>query len=540
MIGPFGLSQFRRNCIGFMAVLAAGGSALAGKPAVAQEPLLWGGLKPGPHAVGYRVLYELDHTRRYDPEYVADPNQPPAHRPRPILICLWYPAQKTSAQPMAYRQYLDVSSDDAQLAPFVQRLTHNIREVVCEETVGKVPRKLTPVEAAAFERFLATKTFAVKDAPAADGRFPVVIYHPGLGGTPEDNSVLFEYLASHGYVVLSSAYQDADAGSVSCGGDLTCSFRDMECLARYARGLPYADADRLAAMGHSYGAYAVLAWAAEPCSALRAFIPLDSGLEYDTLESSGVDRLISHMKANKENIRAATLRFASRERHAHFEHLDPYLKYVPRYEATVASLTHNDYLIHGAVRPALLPEKWPDAKKARRTSYDRLCQHTLYFLDATLKQRAEARESLQRSVRGEGLDEGFKLQFKPPDPVRPTPRQLSQFVRRLGTEKGAEMMRSFPDGAGNAVGAGFVLLRDGDVKIALPHLQLAAKSYPKRAGIQAMLGQALTITGDRAAALTAFRKAVELLPGDASVGGLRAYWKYVIDNGLEELGHPEK
>ena len=39
--------------------------ALSSGPAPAQEPLLWGGLKPGPNAVGYRTLYQLDHTRQY-------------------------------------------------------------------------------------------------------------------------------------------------------------------------------------------------------------------------------------------------------------------------------------------------------------------------------------------------------------------------------------------------------------------------------------------------------------------------------------------
>ena len=46
-------------------------TALTAPPAQAQEPLLWGGLKPGPHAVGYRSLYRLDHTRQYDPEFVT-------------------------------------------------------------------------------------------------------------------------------------------------------------------------------------------------------------------------------------------------------------------------------------------------------------------------------------------------------------------------------------------------------------------------------------------------------------------------------------
>src|SRR5262249_31393620 len=161
---------------------------------------------------------------------------------------------------------------------FVRRLTYNIRVVVCEETVGKAPAILTLAEAAVFDRFLAAKTFAVKDAAPADGRFPVVTHHPGLAGTPDDNSVLFEYLASHGYVVLSSAYPDPDASSVRITSNLQGSLRDMEFLARYARGLPFADSDRLGAMGHSYGAMAVLAWAALLGSPLRAFVTLDSGL----------------------------------------------------------------------------------------------------------------------------------------------------------------------------------------------------------------------------------------------------------------------
>src|SRR5262245_1944004 len=79
-------------------VLAAVVVALATTPAGAQEKLLWGSLKPGPHAVGYRSRFQLDHTRQYDPGLVTDPAKLPAHRPRPILVCVWYPAQKTGAR----------------------------------------------------------------------------------------------------------------------------------------------------------------------------------------------------------------------------------------------------------------------------------------------------------------------------------------------------------------------------------------------------------------------------------------------------------
>jgi tetratricopeptide (TPR) repeat protein len=527
----------RRVSLGAAGALLTVVVALAGGPAAAQAPPLWGGLKPGPKAVGYRSLYRLDHTRQYDPEFVTDPTKPTAPRPRPIYICVWYPAKKTDAKPMEYRQYLDVSSDDALIAPFVKRLSRHVVNVVSEETVGKEPASRTPAETAAFERLLATRTLAVKGAPPAEGRFPVVIHHPGLGGTADDNSVLFELLASHGYVVLSSAYPNWYAEGVGIGSDLHTSFRDLEFLSRFARELPFADADRLGAMGHSWGAIAVLHWAALPDSPLRAFVTLDSGFEYVSVEDSGAEALAFHMRTNKGNIRAAALRFASTERKANFDFLEPHLKYAPRYEAAVASLTHNDYLTHGAIRPALLPEKWPDAKKARRTSYDRICQHVLYFFDATLKQQAAAREALQKSARGEGLDDGFRLRFKPAAPVPPTNRQLADYLKKHGVEKTVALIRSIPNMPKRRVAAAaYCLLQDGDATAALPALRLAIEESPKVAICQVWLGQALILTGDRAGALAAYRKAAELLPGDESAGNAREAYKYLIDKGLKELG----
>jgi hypothetical protein len=523
--------------VGALAVL---GVALASAPAAAQQPLLWGGLKPGPHSVGYRVHVLFDHTRQYDPDYVTEAGALLIHKARPILVCLWYPAQKTSAKPMEYRGYLELPRGDTRLAPFLRRLDHNLNAVVSEETVGKEPPYRTAAESAAFGQLLATKTLAVKDATPAEGRYPAVIHHPGLGGTYEDNSVLFELLASHGYVVLSSAYPSPDAWSVRIGSDLHCSFRDMEFLAHSARELSFADADRLGAMGHSWGAIAVLHWAALPESPLGAFVTLDSGFEYVSVEDCGAEPLVYHMRTYKGNIRAAALRVASAERKANFDLLEPHLKYAPRYEATVAALTHNDYLTQGVIRPALMPQKWPVAKQARRTGYDRICRHILYFLDATLKQQTAAREALQRSVRGEGLDDGFKLRFRPAARVPPTTRQLAVYLQQHGVEKTVAFIRTVPDHPiSKLVGAASVLIEDGDPKAALPALLLVAKDCPKTTIVQIKLGQALALIGDRQAALAAYRKAGELLPGDETVGNAREAWRYLIGKGLKELGRSE-
>jgi tetratricopeptide (TPR) repeat protein len=117
---------------------------------------------------------------------------------------------------------------------------------------------------------------------------------------------------------------------------------------------------------------------------------------------------------------------------------------------------------------------------------------------------------------------------------------LTQYVRQHGFEKAMELMRSFPDYAdGNEIGLGMSLLREGDPKVALPLLIQAEKKDPKSAAIQALLGDARALTGDRKGALQALRKAAELLPDDKTVGGLREYWKYTIEKGLKDLGQSD-
>lgn len=501
----------------------------------AQSPLLWGGLKPGPLAVGFKVQYRLDHAREYDPEFVADASRFPVHHPRPIMIGIWYPAQKTNGSRMPYRQYLELSPSGGALVPYATRLAAATRDVVGEEATGHTPGAMTSEERSAFDRLLATSTFSVKNALASAGRFPVVLYHPGLGGTYEDNSVLFEFLASHGYVVISSAYSDPDASSVLIGGDIAGSFADLDFLVNFARALPNADADRLAVMGHSYGAWASFAWTARTGSPARALITLDSGFEYDSL-SEGPEFLRLLMKMNKNNIRAATLRIASTERHPHFEYLDSYFTLVPRYEASITSLKHNDYLTHGAIGPDLLPGTWPDSGKERRASYDRLSELVLNFLDATLKQKSSARASLSESLERSASDPRLELRFKPAAPIPPTQRQMALYLRQHGAEATVTMLRAFPDLAQSKMVGGLItLLNDDDIKTALPALRLAGTIYPKSAPIQAMLGKVLARTGDTGGAERAYRSALVLLPDDNTVGGLRPYWQSQIDRGLKAL-----
>jgi tetratricopeptide (TPR) repeat protein len=536
-----------------MPLVATLATVLAATSALAQEPLLWGSLKPGPYAVGFQAQYQLDYTRQYDADYPADLSRPSAPRPRPIFIGIWYPAQATKTPPMAYRQYLEVPSTDPRTAPFAERLLPHMRDIVGEETTGKKTHRMNPTEAAAFHRLLALRTYAVKDTPAVPDRFPVVIDHPGLGGTYEDNSVLFEYLASHGYVVLSSAYPKADASLLNIDWNLARSFRDMEFLVHHARSLPFADVDCLAVMGHSYGAQAALAWRAEPFSAVRAVVSLDSTVENVGIDYPGFAKLKNYLQDKKQNLHVPILRFASRQNNPKFASLEPYLKFAPRYEATVASLGHNDYLSQGAIRPALLPDRWPDPKKAHalRRSYDRVCEHVLQFLEASLKHQAAAQEFLQRSLRGEGLDEEFTLQYRPPAPLPPTPRQLAQLLRSQGPERAAALLRACREDVDvkELLGGlkmtvidyfGEAFVDEGQLKTAHAFFVQAAEIFPQSVAVQYSLGQLCELTGDRPGALAAYRKGLALVPGETTDERERTALRQSLEARLKKLGVIQK
>jgi hypothetical protein len=77
--------------------------------------------------------------------------------------------------------------------------------------IGKSHQQLSDADRVNLENLMQGPTAAIKGAEPATGAFPLVINHPGLGRAVEDNVVLNEWLASHGYVLATSAFQSENA-----------------------------------------------------------------------------------------------------------------------------------------------------------------------------------------------------------------------------------------------------------------------------------------------------------------------------------------
>jgi hypothetical protein len=152
-------------------------------------PRFWGELKPGRYDVGLRVDTFLDKSR-----------DDSARAGRPIQITIWYPASpsKRSVR-MSFADYLKLSMEvSSDRASDVQSLRQSLSIAISSEPEG--------IDNSVLDQILASKMLAVRDGASLGKAHPLVLWS-ARHGTIAAQSVLCEYLASHGYVVAFARYQ---------------------------------------------------------------------------------------------------------------------------------------------------------------------------------------------------------------------------------------------------------------------------------------------------------------------------------------------
>lgn len=371
---------------------------------------LWGELSPGPYAVAYTTAFAYDHARVYDMVLPTEAAPTRPKGPRPILINVWYPArQSLSGQPMRQEQYLELDwGQDEALGEFARRLIGYTREAACGEVMGQPEQELDAAARADFEQFCRTPTAAVKDGAAEKGPFPLLINHQGYGSAFVDNTVLFEFLASHGYVVVNTAYHSQDASVLEIDHDSERSFGDMAFLLHHMQGHPQADRERVGVIGHSYGAQSALAWLAEASPAVRAVVSLDTTFEYGPEEVQEDKMVWVNMSLRDVRIRfdraprvsVPLLIFTQARMDPDFS-LYERLPHAERFYAQAKFVNHFHFVSLGVVGSGLRPhaiegEGVGDARQIRK-AYEQICRSTLSFLDGYLKDNAQALEWWRRA-----------------------------------------------------------------------------------------------------------------------------------------------
>jgi dienelactone hydrolase len=466
----------------------------------ADPPLL--GPAIGPHTIGYRVLQIDDPARSFGPRMNLDGNPISRPLPRLVQIHLWYPAVDMSGQPMRYKDYVLIGMGSVGNGPG-------------ESSAAEASKayKARPLRRGAKEdrldAILDRSMFARRDATPAAGPFPLILYAPSINADPYENAVLFEYLASFGYVVAAApsvGLQEPEvsidrAGARAQLGDLAFA------LGRVCRE-PWVDQKHMGVLGFSWGGMT------GPLFAIQ-HLGIDAIACLDGAATMPPYRPIAESFDwwAPRDVRAAFLDIvlADEERDLRFgmnaRYADVYAWRIPRFK-------HGEFSSDEVAKYHLAAQ---DSLAERVSgSWEAIAGRLKAFFDAYLKGSAESLSML----RAPGATvAGSTWMFQAALPPPPTAAQFDEIVETRGVETAARLFHEY-----RARDPEVVIFDEKRLlrfarswgpersKELLALMKLNLEAYPESADTRFWLAQVHLELGDKDAAIRSLEEAIAIDP----------------------------
>jgi dienelactone hydrolase len=472
----------------------------------------------GPRAVGLRVVEQYDRSRGY--RGVTDPFTGQAtkgERARPIQTLIWYPAEKGTGSAMRAEVYLRLgaTADDPDHVP--------AERVRLESTY--VRSRVNALTAARAKAELSAPMLAYRDATPAVGRFPVVIYAPSYRADASENADLCEYLASHGYLVISSPSEGQTPGGMT--DDLEgaeAQVGDIEFLIGYAHGLPQADMHRLAVIGYSWGGLANVMAAAKD-SRILALVALDGSVRtYPAVIEQSRYLTPARVTAPLLYVAAAPKQVEDLLPDVNAEtSLLNRLRYADVYRITLAPYVHANFSVMGQ---RFMPDgAYRDYNKDELSvANDWLEQYVRHFLDGYLKGDAAGRAFLDTPGDKVGAPSHvlttYAVKSQSPPPTRDA---FAAELARQGFDRASAVYATFKQRDASfalresEVNAwGYKLMRAGALTSSVEILRLNAELHGDSWNAFDSLGEAYAQVGNKAMAVDSFRKSLAMNPNNTN------------------------
>jgi dienelactone hydrolase len=318
-------------------------------------------LSPGEHAVGFRMVMEID---------VQRPALPPASgMGRQLPIAIWYPARTSERPAMRLRDYV-MAGEQA----LVGLESADPRAPLAAFAADALARGTTQAE---VESLLDSTGIAVRDATAAPGRFPLLLF---AHGSVETESVMCEYLASYGYVVAAVRSRGAaDPAYRLSRENLDAVVADHDWVASRMLREPDVAPAPIGIIGMSNGS--IVAMALQLRRPVSAIVSLDGGIG----ENAGGIYLRERSGGDLGALRAPVLHFyAPNNPHLNLEHLRSYTS-APRTLVFVRGMRHVDFLAYPSFEHLLPGFSGQDVPADAQAGFVWVNRYTLHFLDAHLR-----------------------------------------------------------------------------------------------------------------------------------------------------------
>ncbi len=476
-------------------------------------------LEMGPYTAGFKVVNQYDYSRTFYAGFDLE-GKATKENARPIHTNIWYPADKEKSKDlpkMVFKEYLFLTAYELDFTPRSQEeLEKNMESFLYEWDAQK-------------DRFneLNAPTNAVKNATPAKGNFPLIIYAPSLNSVSYENDALCEYLASNGYIVVSSPSFDRHTRyietTVECCENQA---QDMQFLLQSMQNFPNVNLDQIAVMGFSWGGMSNVLMAMWD-SRVKAVISLDCSLK-------NPNHILHKARYyNPDNITMPTLFASSKivpdhlwkkygmeppksQRIKFFDDLKYPTKYFIRFNET----THYDF----ASTMIRLLESDPDLRSPIdkiNQSHNAMCQYVHMFLNAHLKNDPNALAFMNKKPTENGYpEELITMDSKKGKTPPPSAGEFFHNAKKKGLANistyFAELKKIYPDfSVDNNSLLFFAAKLQGNKQYddAIAAFRFNTEIFPKDMYGFYGLGDSYKLKGDLENALKAYQNADKIRPG---------------------------
>jgi dienelactone hydrolase/predicted negative regulator of RcsB-dependent stress response len=470
--------------------------------------------KPGPDAVGLKVVEQYDFSRTYRPLIDELGKAYQGERARPLQTLIWYPAQKSNGKAMTVGDYSDL--------------------LATETSFGK-PELWSDWKwwIEGMKPTLKDSMWAVRDAPLLAGRFPVVIYAPSLSSMSWENADICEYLASHGYVVVASPSTGARSRDMTVDlAGIDAQAQDISFLIGYARTLPDTEMSEIAVAGFSWGGISNL-FAAARDNRIDALVALDGSMRY----FPGLVKAATDVHPEQMTIPMMFFYQGSTT-------LEKIARQKPNKDTdgpnVLNAWTHGDLITvedialvhteHGSMFQRN-ERIWKNYARSHKADYTRadgmvgyawIARYTLEFLDAYLKRDAQAMAFLKKTPAEVGVPPHMMtVNFRAAKGIPASLDALRAEVGRQGFDHAAAiyaaMLKEQPDfklDEDAVLRWGSDLMEENHLAEAIEVFKLDVQVFPSSWNGYDSLGEAYMKAGQKQLAIESYKKSLELNPGD--------------------------
>ena len=364
-------------------------------------------LQYGEHSVGFTSVNLYDKSRVYPQKNDEFGNLIKGEGFRPVQTLIWYPAVKEKgAKNMLYEEYVYNNTNIENLVPPTDSTKSKIIAFFLNNKYYDKERII---------KELSTNTSVYKNAQAKHGSFPIIVYAPSWGQIAWENAALCEFLASHGYIVVSSPSLNKDSRDMTDDIDsLNAQAKDMEFLVDYMKDFPNTNYSKIAFMGYSWGGTSNII-AAQRLKHIDALVSLDGAIvnwysQYKN-ETQYLDPLkmnipflaITGAPASEETIKR-------RKMDSSFIFYES-LKYSEAYWVTFLEMAHGYFQSRGLKFSKPNTNIGEMSQQDRNHRYSLMTNYILNFFNATIKNSEQSELWLKKSPEEHNIAEGIMFSW---------------------------------------------------------------------------------------------------------------------------------